>query len=252
MKIAFIGSGKMAEALISRLPSRQVIISDIDRARLKLLSKKYSVKIAAGNKEAYDEAEVVVLAVKPQQIAGVIADLKGLGKKLVVSIAAGIPLSSLQKNIPGSPVVRVMPNNPCLVVAGISALVKGNGVTPGQFKQVEKIFKLVGETVVVPEKWFDAITGLSGSGPAYIYAVIEALIEGGRKNGLPRELAKKLTLQTVYGAAKTAIISGVEPGKLREMVTSPGGTTMEGLAVLKDRKVPEAFAAAVLAAARKS
>lgn len=254
MKIAFIGSGKMAEALIARLTSHQIIIADIDPTRLKYLRGKYAAKIAPNNQQAANAAEVVVLAVKPQQLAGVLDEIRtdGTRNKLIVSIAAGIPLAYLQKKLPGYPVVRVMPNNPCLVGAGMSALAKGRGVTPKQFKLAESIFRLVGETVVVPEKLLDAVTGLSGSGPAYIYAVMEALIDGGKKAGLTGVLAKKLALQTVFGAAKTALESGIEPRVLREMVTSPGGTTMEGLAVMKDRKVHEAFAAAVSAATQKS
>ncbi|MFA6169797.1 MAG: pyrroline-5-carboxylate reductase [Candidatus Margulisiibacteriota bacterium] len=256
MKIAFIGSGKMAEALIARLTSHRIIIADIDRSRLKSLNGKYAAKIASNNQQAANAAEVVILAVKPQQLAGVLDEIGGNGagkrNKLIISIAAGIPLAYLQKKLPGYPIVRVMPNNPCLVGAGMSALAKGRGVAPKQFKLAESIFKLVGETVVVPEKLLDAVTGLSGSGPAYIYAVLEALIDGGKKVGLPGPLAKKLALQTVFGAAQTAKESRIEPRVLREMVTSPGGTTMEGLAVLKARKVQEAFVAAVSAATQKS
>jgi len=242
----------MAEALISRLP-HGVFVSDIKKDRLAYLKKKYKVKIAKNNLEAFNLGQIVVLSVKPQQIAEVLGEL-GTQKtaKLIVSIAAGIPLGYLQKKLPGLPIVRAMPNNPCLVGAGITALAKGNSVKADHFKKVAAIFKTVGEVIEIPEKWMDAVTGLSGSGPAYVYKVIEALVEGGVASGLPKKAAAKLALQTVLGSAKTIKITGKSPEELGEMVTSPGGTTIEGLKLLDKNKFKKILAQAVVVAAKKA
>lgn len=258
MKIAFLGAGKMAQALISHLgaPTR-IIASDKDKRRLKYVRAKYGVKIAGNNIGAFEVGDVVVLAVKPQNMAEVLAEVQGpmsnVGKqKLVISIAAGIPLKYLEKKLPGASIIRAMPNNPCMVGHGVTALAKGKKVSSKQYAVAEKIFVSMGEVVEVPEKWMDAVTGLSGSGPAFVYSVMEALAAGGVAAGLPRNAAAKLALQTVLGAAQTAKITGRRPRELREMVTSPGGTTVEGLAVLERSGAAKAFASAVRAAAKKS
>ena len=173
-KIAFIGAGKMAEALISKLEAK-IIVSDIKKSRLNYLQKKHKVKIAKNNQTAFEFADIVVLAVKPHNLDDVVAGLTLPNKKgkLIISIAAGIELAYLQKMLPGFAIVRAMPNNPCLIGMGITALAKGKLVSAKQFKLVQKIFKAVGEVVVIPEKWMHAVTGLSGSGPAFIYLMIE-------------------------------------------------------------------------------
>ncbi|MFA4906446.1 MAG: pyrroline-5-carboxylate reductase [Candidatus Margulisiibacteriota bacterium] len=251
MRIAFIGAGKMAEALISRLgQSAGIIISDINPRRLKLLSSRYKAKIAGSNIEAFRSADVVILAVKPQNFPGVMDELRGT--KLIISIAAGIPLSYLQKKLPGCAVIRAMPNNPALVGHGITALARGKGSGEREMGIAKKLFATVGEVIEVPEKWMDAVTGLSGSGPAFVYEVIEALTRGGMDAGLPGSTAAKLALQTVLGAAETVKQTGYSPRQLCQMVSSPGGTTIEGLKVLERGKVKSALSAAVVAAARKS
>jgi pyrroline-5-carboxylate reductase len=250
----------MAEALISRLKSPQSIIaSDVAKKRLNYLKRKYKIKISKDNLSAFRFGEIVILAVKPQNIAEVLDEIgmvRGMGygvrKKLVVSIAAGIPLSYLQKKLPGIPVVRAMPNNPCLVGMGITGLARGKAVSRDLYKKAKEIFERVGEVVEIPEKWMDALTGVSGSGPAFVYQCIEALASGGMAVGLPENIAAKLALQTVLGAAATAKETGKSPGKLREMVASPGGTTIEGLKVLKKYKFSQALTKAVIAAAKKS
>lgn len=256
-RIGFIGGGKMAEALISRLGSpRNIIASDIDNKRLNYLKKKYKIKVTKDNWEVFSKVDVVVLAVKPQNVAGVLGALRKQKaesrKQLVVSIAAGIPLSYLQKKLPSLPIVRAMPNNPCLIGKGITALAKGKKVSKALFKKAEAIFSAVGEVVVVPEKWLDAITGLSGSGPAYIYKAVEGLTFGGVVAGLPKKVAVELALQTILGAATTVKETGKSPQELCEMVTSPGGTTIEGLKVLRKRKFSRALIEAVMAASKKS
>jgi pyrroline-5-carboxylate reductase len=255
VSIGFIGGGKMAEALIacSRSP-KQIIVSDISKKRLSYLKKKYKIKLAKDNAEVFKKAKVVILAVKPQNVRDVLRGLSRAKSRetVVISIAAGIPLSYLQKKLPGLSIIRAMPNNPCLVGMGITALAKGKKVKSKEFKQALKIFDGVGEVVVVPEKWMDAVTGLSGSGPAYIYECIEGLAHGGVKAGLSPSISAKLTLMTVLGAAFTVLNTGKSPKELKAMVTSPGGTTIEGLKMLKKRKFSKALIEAVNAAAKKS
>lgn len=253
MKIAFIGAGKMAEAMIARLKSHRLITADVDLGRLKYISNKYKIRTTESNPAAYNYADVVILAVKPQNMEVVSSQLSGVtGRKLIISIAAGIPLKYLEKKFPGVPVIRAMPNNPCMVGAGMTALAKGKQAAPRDLRTARNIFEAVGEVVEVPEKWMDAVTGLSGSGPAFAYLVIEALTAGGIRAGLPQKLSEKLALQTVIGAAETVKRTGLPPRKLREMVSSPGGTTIEGLAVIEKYMTAKALSLAVHAAAKKS
>jgi len=253
MKLAFIGAGKMAEAIIARLGAKKDIsASDVSRDRLRLLRSKYKVKTHEDNCAVFEAADVAVLAVKPQQMSEVLAQLRSSKRKLIISIAAGIPLSYLQKKLPGHPVIRAMPNNPCLIGEGMTALAKGGRVTSSEVRVARQIFESVGEVVEVPEKWLDAVTGLSGSGPAYVYQMIEVMTAGGIKAGLPKKLAARLAVQTAYGAAATVKRTGRDPEELRAMVTSPGGTTLEGLNVLERRKFSAAVIEAIGAAARKS
>jgi pyrroline-5-carboxylate reductase len=259
MKIAFVGAGKMAEALIARLPDKKNIsASDVSRERLRALSAKYRIKAVKNNLDAFEAAEVIILAVKPQQMAQVLDEVRVAlcelrGRKLVISIAAGIPLQYLQKKLPKNcSVIRAMPNNPALIGQGMTALAKGKRVTNYELRITRKIFEAVGEVVQVPEKWMDAVTGLSGSGPAFVYQMIEVMAAGGVKAGLPKKIAAQLALQAVYGAAATAKETGRSPEELRNMVTSPGGTTIEGLNVLERRLFAAALIEAIFASARKS
>jgi len=257
MKIAFIGAGKMAEALIACQTGNSIYASDIDSSRLRYLKKRYKIKVADNNLSAFEQGEIVIIAVKPQQVAEILEEIAGrgarvAGHKLIISIAAGVPLSYLQKKLPAFPIIRAMPNNPCLVGAGITALAQGKRVDRRQFRLAEKIFQGVGKVMSVPEKWMDAVTGLSGSGPAFVYQVITALMEGGMDSGLPQKVAQVLALQTVAGAAETLEKSGKTPAELCTMVASPGGTTVEGLKVLEKRKLNKTLAGAVVAAAKKS
>lgn len=252
----------MAEALIARLP-KTIIASDLNPQRLSYLKNKYSIKITKNNLEAFDKGEIIILAVKPQTMAGVAAELALQLKrskqalplqknKLIISIAAGIPISYLQKKLPGVPIIRAMPNNPALIGAGITALARNKRISNNSFKKAEAIFKTVGEVIEVPESWMNAVTALSGSGPAFIYQTLKALIEGGVRAGLPRKISSALALETMLGAVKTAKITGIEPEELTAMVASPGGTTVEGLKVLDQHKFKSVLAAAVAAAAKKA
>ncbi|MFH1683556.1 MAG: pyrroline-5-carboxylate reductase [Candidatus Margulisiibacteriota bacterium] len=257
-RIGLIGGGKMAEALISRLGApHKIIASDISRQRLNYLRKKYKIKITTDNLDVFSSAEVVILAVKPQNMAGVLMGLRNAERvtskrKIIISIAAGVPINYLQKNLPGCQIIRTMPNNPSLVGAGMTAIAKGKSVTRYALRVTKRIFETVGEVIEVPERLMDAVTGLSGSGPAYVYLMIEALASAGEKLGIAKKEAEKLAVQTVLGAAKTMRETGKTAKELIAMVTSPGGTTIEGLKVLEKRKFSEAIVSAVKAAAEKS
>lgn len=259
-KIVFIGAGKMAEALIAQLAkSNQIMAADVDGKRLSHLKKKYKIKITKDNREAFNFGEVVILAVKPQKMSESIEGIgsrgwgveKGKGK-LIISIAAGVTLNFLQQRVPGLPIIRSMPNNPCLIGQGITAIAKGKKATAQNMKLAKTIFRSVGQVFEVPEKLMDAVTGLSGSGPAFVYQTIEALTLGGIDLGLPRNLAEKFALQTVIGAALTVQNTGKSPIELTVMVASPGGTTIEGLKILEKYELPRALKEAVAAAANKS
>jgi pyrroline-5-carboxylate reductase len=259
-KIAFIGGGNMAEALIKGLitggaskPDR-ILVTDVSADRLAHLQNAYGVT-QKGNVEAAREADIVILSVKPQVIERVLGEIASVvdDRKLVISIAAGIVISRIEKALKGgSRVVRVMPNTPALVLAGAAAIAGGKNATSADLALAQSIFNAVGRAVIVEEKLMDAVTGLSGSGPAYVFVIIDALSDAGVKAGLPRPLALELAAQTVYGSAKMVLETKEHPGKLRDMVTSPGGTTIEGLHALEKGKLRATLMNAVEAATARS
>jgi pyrroline-5-carboxylate reductase len=259
-KIAFLGGGNMAEALIKGLiaggtatPDR-ILVADISADRLAHLQKTYGV-IQKGNGEAAREADIIILCVKPQVVERVLVEIAPVvdDRKLIISIAAGIVIARIEKALKdGSHVVRVMPNTPALVLAGAAALAGGKNATSGDLALAQSIFNSVGRAVIVEEKLMDAVTGLSGSGPAYVFMIIDALSDAGVKMGLPRPLALELAAQTVYGAARMVLETKEHPGKLRDMVTSPGGTTIEGLHALEKGKLRATLINAVEAATARS
>jgi pyrroline-5-carboxylate reductase len=260
-KIAFLGGGNMAEALMKGLIAAgtakpdQILVTDISSERLEHLRKNYGIIIQKSNIEAAREAGIILLSVKPQVIEKVLGEIAPAidGKKLVISIAAGIVIAKIEKVLKdGSRVVRVMPNTPALVLAGAAALAGGKNATADDLALAQSIFNSVGRSVVVDEKLMDAVTGLSGSGPAYVFMIIDALSDAGVKAGLPRQLALELAAQTVYGAAKMVLETKEHPGKLRDMVTSPGGTTIEGLHALEKGKLRATIINAVEAATARS
>jgi pyrroline-5-carboxylate reductase len=257
--IGFVGAGNMGEALIRGLVGGKVVrpsdlwISEPDAARRARLVKQYGVRAAAGNADLVGRCAVTVLAVKPQLLPAVLADIApvaGRGK-LVISIAAGVTLASLDGALQAR-LVRTMPNTPALVGEGATAVAWGRGVTAADRALVLKLFGAVGTAVEVPESLMDAVTGLSGSGPAYVFTVIQALADGGVLAGLPRATALQLAAQTVLGAAQMVLATGAHPLQLRDQVASPGGTTIRGIAELEERAVGGAFIAAVRAAAARS
>ena len=259
--IAFIGAGNMAGALIRGLlgtntvaPER-IVASDVDTARLEVLGSELGIRTSTDNAEAVRGADVVVLATKPQVLAqalpGVAAALEP--DALLISIAAGVSSKLIERLSPeGARVVRTMPNTPALVGAGATAIAAGTHATPSDLDLAETLFRSVGVCVRVPEAQIDAVTGLSGSGPAYVFATIEALRDAGVREGLEEELALTLASQTVYGAARLLLEQDESPATLRERVTSPGGTTRAGLDALASAGFAETIAGAVRAATRRS
>lgn len=240
--IAFIGAGNMAEALVKGLlragvaAPQEILCTDRRSERGPELVKAYGVRFTQDNLAAVREAGIIVLSVKPQVMEKVLAEVGPAldAGKLVVSIAAGIPIAALERQVGhGVRVIRTMPNTPALVGAGATALSPGEHATEADLAQAKALFDAIGTTVVVDEPLLDAVTGLSGSGPAYIFLIIEALADGGVKAGLARAQAQSLAAQTVFGSAKLLIETGEHPGRLKDQVTSPGGTAIAGLHTLE-------------------
>lgn len=259
-KIAFIGGGNMAEAIIRGLLREDVgvgiCVAEISPKRRDELEAHFpNVRVVGDAAEAADWGEVVVLAIKPQQ-AGAALDLIErvvTPKKLVISIMAGIPTTKIETNlVPGCRVIRAMPNTPALIGAGATAVCSGRKASPNDLDLARQIFALTGIAVMVEEKLMDAVTALSGSGPAYVFTFIEALADAGVKNGLSREVAAQLAAQTVLGAARMVKDTGEHPALLKEKVTSPGGTTIAALHVLENRSFRGVVMDAVDAACLKS
>ncbi len=242
VRFGFIGGGNMAEALLKGLISGLdvkaacILATDVVPARRQYLETTYGIRTTVANGVAVEQSEVIILAVKPQIIPLILDEIAPsiTPEKLVISIAAGITLQTLQQALaPGRRVVRVMPNTPALVLAGAAGISPGSAATPQDIALVERIFNAVGRAVVVSDDMMDAVTGLSGSGPAYVFALIEALSDGGVLVGLTRQMATTLAAQTVLGAAKMVLETGKHPGELKDMVTSPAGTTIAGMHALE-------------------
>ncbi|HKI69167.1 MAG TPA: pyrroline-5-carboxylate reductase, partial [Verrucomicrobiae bacterium] len=217
--------------------------------------KETGAKTTVANADVLKSANVIFLAVKPDQVAAVLAELHDNFTKqhLLISIAAGVPITKLEGGLgAGARVIRVMPNTPALVGESASAFALGKSATAADAKLAQKLLSAVGVAFQVKEPLLDAVTGLSGSGPAYVYQFIEALSDGGVAAGLPRDVATKLAAQTVLGAARMVLETGQHPGALKDMVTSPGGTTIEGLHELEKGKLRGVVMSAVRAATEKS
>ncbi|OGT22400.1 MAG: pyrroline-5-carboxylate reductase [Gammaproteobacteria bacterium RBG_16_57_12] len=260
--IAFIGGGNMARSLVGGLiaggcQGTRIHVSDHDEAKLQALQASFGVNVHRDNHQAAGPADVVVLAVKPQALHEVSAELAATLRErrpLVMSIAAGIREAALQRWLGGDrAIVRVMPNTPALVQSGASVLYANSLVTDDQRDLAESIMRTVGLTLWVDdEDLMDPVTALSGSGPAYIFLIMEALEQAGEKLGLSREMARLLTLQTTFGAAKMALESSEDVALLRQRVTSPGGTTEQALKVLEQGGLRRLMDDALAAACRRS
>ena len=261
LTIGFLGAGKMATALAKGfvqaglVTGKQIIASDLYEGARAAFAQEVGAKVTASNADVVKFAQILILAVKPDQVAGVLAEIRAsfTPDHLLVSIAAGVPLAKLEAGLSANAkIVRVMPNTPALVGASASAYAPGKTATPADAALVQKLLSAVGVAYPVKESLLDAVTGLSGSGPAYVYLFIEALSDGGVAAGLPRDVATKLAAQTVLGAAKMVLETGQHPGALKDQVTSPGGTTIEGLHELEKGRLRGTVMSAVRAATEKS
>jgi pyrroline-5-carboxylate reductase len=257
----FIGSGKMATALVKGMlraglaPVEAICVSDPVREARENLKSETSVAVFDANRAVAERSDVLVLAVKPQQMRQALDELRPAVRSnhLIVSIAAGVTVASIVDRLgENARVIRVMPNTPALIGAGASAYALGPGVGPEDEAVVSAFLRSVGVAVRVAESSLDAVTGLSGSGPAFVYLVVEALSDGGVRAGLPREIATLLAAQTVAGAARMVLETGLHPGVLKDQVASPGGTTIAGLHALERGGVRGALIDAVEAATKRS
>ncbi|HUZ06119.1 MAG TPA: pyrroline-5-carboxylate reductase [Candidatus Paceibacterota bacterium] len=261
LKIGFLGAGKMATALAKGFVRaeivfpKEIIAGDVFETARKHFSAETGAKAAASNSDVLKFANVLILATKPDQVSAALEEISAAFTKnhLLISIAAGVTISKLENLLPaGSRVIRVMPNTPALVGEAASAFALGKSATAADGELAKELLSAVGVAFQVAESLLDAVTGLSGSGPAYVYQFIEALSDGGVASGLPRDIATKLAAQTVLGAAKMVLETGQHPGALKDQVTSPGGTTIEGLHALEKGKLRATVMSAVRAATEKS
>jgi len=260
-RIAFIGAGSMTEALVTGLLKSQVAkpedvsVTDILAARRDHMQATYGVRIATDNQDAAGWGQILVLSVEPEHMDAVLEEIRPRvsGDALVISVAAGYPIARLTVHLkPDMRTVRAMPNTPSSVLAGVTALTFSGNATTADQEAATAVFEAVGKVVVVDESLMDAVTGLSGSGPAYVYLIIEALADGGVRMGLPRQVSELLAAQTVLGAARMLLESGEHPGRLKDRVASPGGTTIAGIERLEEGQFRATLMSAVEAATRRS
>ena len=257
--LAVVGAGVMGETLIAGLlragwQPEQITASDRHQARLAEMTDKYGINTAT-TAASVAHADTVVVVVKPQDAGEVLPEVGGAiaPGTLVVSLCAGLSTTQIEAAMPaGTAVVRVMPNTPAQVDEGMSAISAGSRASAEDLQHVTELLSAVGKVVTVPEKYQDAVTAISGSGPAYLFFVVEAMIDAGVMLGLPRDVATTLVVQTMYGSAKLLADSGLHPTVLRERVTSPGGTTAAALRELEDHRVKAAFMTAMEAARDRS
>lgn len=259
-KIAFIGGGQMAEAMVAGLLASGVVeaphlyVSDVSAERRALFKRRFGVEVGTDNLEAASWGEIVILAIKPQVLNAVLDGCApALSYKLVLSVVAGVPLARLAAQVPEQTrLVRVMPNAPSIVREGASALAWNHDLSEEDREIARTVFGAIGRVVCVDESLMNAVTGLSGSGPAYVFMAAEALADGGVKMGLPRSVAELLAAHTFLGAARMLFETGEHPGSLKDRVASPGGTTIAGLHVLEQGRLRATLMAAVEAAARRA
>jgi len=260
-KLAVIGAGKMGGILIEAFVKHDLvrprdIAATVHREgpERKMLSK-HGIKAGTDNRAAAKGADVILLCVKPQTLAPVLEEIQPEmdEKKIVISIVASMPTETIERRLGGKvAVLRAMPNTPSMVGEGMTAICKGKHATEEHLLLARKLFDAVGKTVVTEERHMDAVTGLSGSGPAFIYIILEALSEGGVKMGLPREMATLLAAQTVLGAAKVTLETGYHPALLKDMVTTPAGCTIDGILELEEGKLRVTLIKAVVKASQRA
>lgn len=260
-RIAIIGAGAMGTAFANGIVSagvlnaKDITVTDIDTAKLEQMAGKLGVSIAHSYADAMASADVVLLAVKPGVLIDILSELSESirSDQLVISIAAGVKLETIESAMPrGTAVIRTMPNTPALIGQGAIGFARGRSATNEHVAAAKTLYDAVGISFEVPEKMLDAVTGLSGSGPAYVYMMIEALSDAGVRVGLPRNIALPLAAQTVMGAAKMVLDTGEHPARLKDQVTTPGGTTIAGIDMLDRYGFRTALMEAVKAAAKRS
>ena len=261
MKMAFIGGGKMAEAILHGVLSGKladpddISVGEPVAERREYLATQFGIRTSADNLETANQAELVVFAVKPQDLSSVMGQMNGClqSTQAVLSIVAGAKMETLSNGLHHKSVVRVMPNTPAQVGAGMTLWTCSDGVDASLREMTKSVLGSIGQEIYVSdEKYMDMATALSASGPAYVFLFIEALVDAGVYVGMPRDMARTLALQTVFGSTKLVIESGLHPAELKDMVVSPAGTTAEALRVLEDEGVPAAIVSAVDAAYKKS
>lgn len=257
--IGFVGGGALAESVINGIrgnlvPSTNIFVSEHRRKRCTELSSRYRVNATVGVDSFIDKVKILLLAVKPKDAPAALAEIRNkiTLNTIIVSVIAGLKLELLEKFFPHNAVVRAMPNVPILVAEGMTAYTVNSKTMGGDKKLVEQFWSSIGRTIEIEERFLDAVTGLSGSGPAYAFLMIDALADGGVAAGLPRPAAIELAAQTLLGAAKMVLETGEHPAALRDRVTSPAGTTIEGVRVLERQGVRSALIEAVMAATDKS
>lgn len=254
LTVGFIGGGNMGEALIkglleaSLVPAASIHATDVRLERLKELDRLYGIQVSSDNAEVVRHSDIVILAVKPQIMDVVLKEIAPAvtRRKLLISVAAGVSTAKIRAVLhKEARLIRVMPNTPALVLEGVTAIAKADNLEPDDLDTAGEIFSAVGRVVVLDEALMDAVTGLSGSGPAYVAVVIESLADGGVRMGLDRITAMTLATQTVLGAAKLLLETGMHPGALKDMVSSPGGTSIAGVAALEEGGIRTTFIKAV-------
>jgi pyrroline-5-carboxylate reductase len=260
-RLVFLGAGQMAEALIrgvlkaGLLQPAEITATDIRPARLELLNAELKINTCRSNPDALDAGRLVVTAVKPQDVGGLLGEIgpRLTPNHVLVSIAAGVTIASLERALPpGQPVVRVMPNTPALVGAGMAAVAVGHHASAEDGELVLQLMSAVGLAIPLPEYQLDAVTALSASGPAFVALFAEGLIDAGVRVGLPRDVATTLSLQTMLGTTRMMQTTNRHPALMKEMVTSPGGTTIAGIHALERGGLRAALLDAVVAAAERS
>ena len=261
MRVAVLGAGKIGGILLQgflnhRLISRERVTATVQHAeRARVLSRQWKLPVSTDNVAAARQADVILIAVKPLVVAEVAGEIRSVvdPRKLVISVAASVPTSSIEKIFDADvPVVRAMPNTPSIVGEGMTALAKGRYASAKHIETASALFASVGKTVVVDEKHMDAVTGLSASGPAFIYIILESLAEAGVKVGLARETATLLAAQTALGAAKVVLETGHHPALLKDAVTTPAGCTIDGILELEEGKLRVTLIKAVVKAAQRA
>ncbi len=261
LRVAVLGAGKMGGILLQAFLKQQILspgqllatVAHADRAAA--LSAQWGVEVSTGNRAVVERADVILLGVKPFQIPDLIAEIKPVltTDKLLISFAASVKTSAIEQAAGIEiPVIRAMPNTPSMLGAGISALCRGRYVTEPQMAFATRIFETVGRTVIVDEKHMDAVTGLSASGPAFIYIILESLAEAGVKVGLPRDIATLLAAQTTYGAARMVLETGYHPALLKDAVTTPAGCTIDGILELEEGGLRVTLIKAVMRASQRA